>query len=61
MTTLPLHIREVAERIAQEIEKGNIKNKQDLLKYKKFLSRIYKLEKIPSDAEILAQIDNKER
>ncbi|HHF55843.1 MAG TPA: tRNA uridine(34) 5-carboxymethylaminomethyl modification radical SAM/GNAT enzyme Elp3 [Thermoplasmatales archaeon] len=61
MTTLPLHIREVAERIAREIEKGNIKNKQDLLKYKKFLSRIYKLKRIPSDAEILAQIDNKER
>jgi len=54
-------IRKIAELIANEIENGKIKNKEDLLKYKKFLARLYKLKKIPSDAEILNYIGKERR
>ncbi len=63
MTTSRLHthdIRTVAKKIAEKIEKGEIENKHDLLKYKKIFSREYGLERIPSDSEILAEIEGGE-
>ncbi len=64
MTTSQLHIhkiKEFAKRILYEIEKGNIRNKNDLLKYKKILSSHFSLNKIPSNSEILQNIENEKR
>ncbi len=66
MTILQSHTRElkeIANKIVEEIEKGNISNKKELLKLKKKLSSLYSLPKIPSDAEILSLVeeDKKEK
>jgi len=64
MTTSQWHthdLKVIAERIAEKIEKGEIKNKQDLLRYKKFFSKEYGLDRIPSDTELLASIDEESR
>ncbi|RLF48031.1 MAG: tRNA uridine(34) 5-carboxymethylaminomethyl modification radical SAM/GNAT enzyme Elp3 [Thermoplasmata archaeon] len=54
-------IKRIAEIIANEIEQGKIKNKEDLLKFKKFLARQYSLKRIPSDAEILSHIEGEKK
>ncbi len=54
-------IKRIAKIIIDEIEKGNIRNKNDLLKFKKILCSKYALERIPSDSEILQSIDEKRR
>ena len=54
-------IKRIAKIIIDEIEKGNIRNKNDLLKFKKILCSKYALERIPSDSEILQSLDEKRR
>jgi len=64
MTISRLHthsIKVIAEKIAEKIEEGEIRDKDQLLKYKKFFSREYGLKRIPSDSEILAEIDKGKR
>ncbi|RLF51349.1 MAG: tRNA uridine(34) 5-carboxymethylaminomethyl modification radical SAM/GNAT enzyme Elp3 [Thermoplasmata archaeon] len=64
MTISPSHthkLQEIAKIIVEEIEKGNIRNKKDLLKIKKKLASLYSLPKIPSNAEILNFVDKEKK
>lgn len=61
MTISTLHIHEIAEKIIEGIKKGEIKNKEDLLKYKKSLASEYNLVRVPSNSEILDVIEESEK
>ena len=52
--TLALLTHNFIKEIVEEIKKGNIKNKDELLIFKKRLAKKYRLKKIPTDAEILS-------
>lgn len=57
-STLPTHdLTKIAEHITDAIERGHIINKQELLRYKKELTRAYALPRIPSDSELLSCIE----
>ena len=61
MTISALHIHdEFIERVIKEIKEGKIKNKKELLTFKKKIAKEYKIFKIPSDAEILSKTNDKE-
>ncbi len=64
MTTSQWHthdIKIIAEKIAEKIENGEIEDKYELLKYKKFFSQEYGLKRIPSDAELLSFVEGEKR
>ena len=58
--TSALHIHDAINEIIEEIKKGNVKNKGELLKFKKRIAKKYGLKNIPSDAEILSQSNDRE-
>ncbi len=55
-SALPTH--DFIEEIIEEVRKGKIKNKEDLLSFKKKLAKKYGLKKIPQDSEILHFTDD---
>lgn len=66
MTTLQSHTRDlkkIAEILADEIEKGKIKSKSDLLKRKKVLAHQFSLKSLPSNSQLfnLIKDEKKER
>lgn len=56
--TSVLHTHKFILDIVERIKDGGIKNKKDLLNFKKKLAKKYNLERIPSDSEILNEIND---
>jgi len=61
-STLPTHdLKKIATHVAEAIERGHITDKQELLTYKKELTRRYALSQIPSDSALFALIEEARR
>lgn len=53
-------IKKIAKEMLHGIKNGDILSKKDVHQYKKHLSKKYKISQIPTNAEILAQIEEKD-
>lgn len=53
-------IKKLAKEMLHGIKNGEISSHKDVHRYKKYLSKKYKISQIPTNAEILAQIEEKD-